>query len=134
MVTMAFKSVILPSSAAETDDCTDGDIRLVGGGSENEGHVEVCSGMLWGSICDDGWDSREASVVCRQLGYSSEQEHAVVPGAFFGTYGTPIHLTQLSCVGNESRLVDCLHPPFGRHNCIHEEDAGVVCTGESKEN
>ena len=54
-----------PHSVAEN--CTLGDIRLVNGSSEREGRVEVCFGDLWTSVCDSGWDNREAGVVCREL-------------------------------------------------------------------
>ena len=51
--------------------CTDGKVRLRGGTSIREGRVEICIGGVWGTICDTYWDSREAKVVCRQLGFLS---------------------------------------------------------------
>ena len=54
--------------------CADDDIRLIGERQSenfNEGRVEICSNGVWGTIYDDGsWDSRDAIVVCRQLGYN----------------------------------------------------------------
>ena len=60
--------LFLIASTTEYVNCTDGDIRLVGGTSGNEGNVQICHNNAWGSVCDDSWDTSDANVVCRQLG------------------------------------------------------------------
>lgn len=49
--------------------CTDGDVRLVGGRNSKEGRVDVCVKGHWVTMCHDRWTHREAEVVCRQLHY-----------------------------------------------------------------
>lgn len=51
--------------------CSDGEVRLVGGGSAMEGRVEMCYDGVWGTVCQSAWNSADAAVVCRQLSYSS---------------------------------------------------------------
>ena len=51
--------------------CATGDIRLAGGGNDLEGRVEVCYQSQWGTVCDDNWGTTDASVACRQLGFSA---------------------------------------------------------------
>ena len=58
--------------------CIDGSIRLIGGTRPNEGRVEVCLNNRWGTVCDDAWGTVDASVACRQLGYSAHSKHNYV--------------------------------------------------------
>ena len=50
--------------------CNDGELRLIGGSTSNQGRLEVCINSAWGSVCDSvGVFTRdEAKVACRQLG------------------------------------------------------------------
>ena len=45
-------------------------IRLVGGSHYLEGRVEVCINGSWGTVCDDSWDTRDATVACINSGHS----------------------------------------------------------------
>ena len=53
-----------------TTNCTTGDIRLQGGSTPNQGIVEICFYNIWGRVCTDLWDTNDAQVACRQLGFT----------------------------------------------------------------
>ena len=38
-------------------------------------------------------------------------------------------LDDLGCVGTEATLFDCPHTGVHNHNCVHCEDASVICLG-----
>ena len=48
----------------------EGSVRLQGGETTTEGNVEVCNDGVWKEVCDNQWDNRDATVVCRQLNHS----------------------------------------------------------------
>ena len=60
----------------------EGDVRLVSMSSivtQREGTVQICINGTWGTICNYGWDSRDAGVVCSQLGLASlGKQHAYI--------------------------------------------------------
>ena len=53
--------------------CTQGAIRLQGG-TATQGRVEICNNNIWGTVCDDRWDTVDARIACLQLGLPSSCE------------------------------------------------------------
>ena len=52
------------------DNPYNGMVRLTGGNYTSEGLVEVYCNGQWGTVCDNGFSSTDADIVCKQLGYS----------------------------------------------------------------
>ena len=108
-------------------------VRLSGSAFRDAGFVEVYRMGTWGRVCSDGWDFDDADVVCRQLGFGAAE--SLRPGnlPYYLLDGIDarlqrIWLDEVECVGNETRLGDCKHAPWGVHDCTHVKDAAVMCS------
>lgn len=99
------------------------------GPSHCAGRVEVLYDHEWGTVCDDGWDQKDATVVCRQLNCGKAVS---TQGANFGRGSDRIWLDDVNCTGTEATLSECRARSWGDHNCHHGEDVSVVCSGNSQ--
>lgn len=106
----------------------EGDIRLVGGSSSNEGRLEIFHNNQWGTVCHDGFNTDDGIVACRQLGYTGFVKYQCC-GQLGGRGTGPIWLEGIACNGSEYNLLDCSNKGWNNTNCGHHEDIGLVCQG-----
>lgn len=94
-----------------------------------------------GVVCHASWESQDTRVVCRQLGHSvagnirtkckscklflATGSVALRNDEFGFGFGKSIHLGQIHCSGDESKLALCA--AGSTHRCSHAYVAGVRC-------
>ncbi len=91
--------------------------------------------MLWSSVdSSDILVRKEMHIgcTCSYMGTLSLLNEYSAGGAArltatFGQGVDPIWLDDVGCTGTELALSSCPNSGFGVHNCVHLEDAGVVC-------
>jgi len=99
-------------------------VRLVDGSLYNEGRLEVYYNGRWGTVCNDGWNDKYASLVCAQLGFGSSGSLTD-----FGPGTGNILLDKVKCSLNDTILASCGHYGVGIVGCDHSKDVGVICNG-----
>ena len=96
------------------------------------GVLQIYWDREWGSVCDDSWDSLDSQVVCSQLNFTYSFSYSSLPylrgSDQESPTGSPVWLDEVSCIGNETALVNCPSLPFGANDCTHGEDVNMVCS------
>jgi hypothetical protein len=111
----------------------DPNTRLAAGGVEHGGRVEVFHDGQWGTVCDDGFERKDADTVCRSLSMgdaTSFWSFGDGDGSGAGSDGMPIFLDEVDCGNGDSSLADCANNGWGNHDCSHGEDVVVECEHE----
>ena len=100
-------------------------VRLAGyNRPPNVGRLEIYYNDTWGTVCDNGFDDRDAQVACYMLGYG---RYGAFIHQIYGSGSGPIWLDAVYCTGNELSLAECGHDIWGVHDCDHYEDVSITC-------
>lgn len=135
-----------------------GAARLIGGGSNKSGRLEIYLNGQWGTVCDTHLTDRDASVICRQLGLGYDPSYLLrlyccecmvqllitcllvyseigtaLQHSYFGPGSGLFHYERLGCRGNENSLLECRGRKFVSGDCNHGNEAGVVCAAPAGE-
>uniref|UniRef100_A0A8C4VDR1 HHIP like 1 n=1 Tax=Gopherus evgoodei TaxID=1825980 RepID=A0A8C4VDR1_9SAUR len=84
------------------------------------GRVEIYINGEWGTVCDDLWNYKAATVVCRQLGFPYVVR-ATKRAEFGEGRSLRILLDDVECTGQEKNLLECTHATSAKNNCSHKK-------------
>ncbi len=66
-------------------------------------------------------------MACRQLGLGPASDQSL-SGIMEGV--GVVWLSEVSCVGGEGAVSECLHPGWAAVDCSHSQDVRMGCSGE----
>ena len=90
-----------------------------------KGRVEIYNNGRWGLVCSNGWDTRDATVVCQETNLGT---NGTATQLMYNRTET-LWLSGVKCVGNEPQLSFCPHNGIGVvENCTFV--SGIECFGK----
>ena len=118
-------------NAAQLFKEAEGSIQLLGGSGPHEGLVEMYLLGHWSAVCGSSyWDLTDASVVCRQLGYSgavAAPRDSIFRG---GNQRRSFVVDRIYCSGYERNITGCRKNIYSSEQCSMNF-AGVICSSAS---
>ncbi|KAM7108709.1 scavenger receptor cysteine-rich type 1 protein M130-like, partial [Ciconia maguari] len=102
-------------------------LRLAGGSSRCNGHLEVLYNGTWGRVCANGTSPATATTVCRQLGCGDGGRLVTAPTQD----PAPAWLAWVGCKEGAHSLWHCPSAPWYLQACGLSRDARVSCDEDS---
>ncbi len=86
---------------------------------------------VWGRVCMQDWDDRDANVTCKELGYAGGVAYLHIM-----KNRKPILMRGVKCTGLENSLDDCVHSENSDlDTCsFNSNDAGILCYNSTGKN
>lgn len=97
----------------------DSDVRLVNGPNKFEGRLEIFVNGEWGTVCNEGWNLRNAGVVCRQLGWAHSPTDFGGGLLHYGPGSGSIVRSNVRCDMWDWDILLCPHVTLFEHSCGH---------------
>ncbi|XP_067665055.1 uncharacterized protein [Haliotis asinina] len=97
--------------------------------STYQGRITIRHMGIDGYVCPDGFDDREAMVICREKGFTGGFAYTYYHRYYsFYSSSTMRWLSNINCDGTETYLSNCAGVRFGdTTNCSSSGDAAVYC-------
>ncbi|XP_078350705.1 MAM and fibronectin type III domain-containing protein 1-like [Oculina patagonica] len=104
---------------------TEGDVRLVDGGVNSQGRIEIYYNDTWWTLCQNHFNHDAFNTVCRMLSLPEPEEQ--FHESQFGPGNQSILPMDFSCDGHESTLMECRHEDYYDHHCGDQNTVGIAC-------
>merc|ERR1712196_543517 len=107
----------------------DGEARL---SAYPKGRIEIYRAGKWGTLCGHFWwdNDHGASMICKQVGYPAGGKQMRKGTGLPGPSDMVITTGNRLCSGSEKNIFECELKRGEFHDCDHEKDVGVECSGE----
>ena len=89
-------------------------------GDHSHGVVQIMD-QYWSVLCGEGFTDKEAMVICREMGFQYGRN---LPKGTFGTFYGRYSRPNITCLGNESSILECKYDEL--RSCQRENYLGYA--------